>query len=87
MAPRGPGRGVSALLLALIHRSAWKGYSPKFICSIVHISGPIGSETANRPAPAPAANPYMFWWCIKMRGYEWGAVSTTPRTWGCAGEG
>jgi hypothetical protein len=53
--------------------------SPKFICSIVHISGLIGSETANRPAPAPAANPYMFWCRIKMLCSEWEAVRTTLR--------
>jgi hypothetical protein len=33
----GPGLlRVLALLLALIHPSAWKGYSPKFACRILH---------------------------------------------------
>jgi hypothetical protein len=58
--------------------------SPKFEYRILHIPGPIGSETANRPSPGPAANPYMFWCRIKMRGYEWEAVKTTPRMWECA---
>jgi hypothetical protein len=29
----------------------------------------------------------MFWWCIKMGGYEWEAVRTTPRMWGWQDEG
>ena len=28
--------GAPALLLTLIHRSAWKGNSPKFLCSILY---------------------------------------------------
>src|SRR5215212_10135363 len=62
------------------------GFSPKSGCRIVHIPAPIGSETANRPDPAPGTNPYMFWWGIKMRGYEWEAVRRTPRMRKCAGQ-
>ena len=59
--------------------------SPKLVCRMLHIPGPIGSETANRPGPAPGANPYMFWCRIKMLCSEWEAVRTTPRMWECAG--
>ena len=77
--------GPIGVRLCAIHPSAWKGYSAKFGCTMLHISGPIGSETANRPGPAPGANPYMFWCRIKMHCSEWEAVRTTPRMWECAG--
>src|SRR5215203_3505245 len=50
-----PGRGLaaSALLLALIHPSAWKGNSPKFACRISHETA---SECPRKPRiPAPTA--------------------------------
>src|SRR3954451_10769022 len=34
-----------------IHRSAWKGYSPKSTCRILHSSGPKESETAGSVDP------------------------------------
>jgi hypothetical protein len=29
-----------------IQRSAWKGYSPKLVCSILHTPGPAASENS-----------------------------------------
>ena len=71
--------------LRLFSKQFRKGNSPKFVCRIVHTPGPIGSKTANRPGPAPGANPYMFWCRIKMRCREWEAARMTPRMWECAG--
>ncbi len=31
-----------------IHRSAWKGYSPKFACRILHLAGPMRPETPDQ---------------------------------------
>src|SRR5215213_1652316 len=50
---RAPHKATLALLLALIHRSAWKGYSPKFAgteFSEVPFDGVL--ESRHRPAPA-----------------------------------
>jgi len=35
-----PGPGMLTLTSPLIHRSAWKGYSPKFRCRILHRKPP-----------------------------------------------
>src|SRR5215211_9419418 len=50
-----------------IHRSAWKGYSPKFVCSIMHSPGPIGPEIARLAFPATPRGHYMLWVRIKMQ--------------------
>jgi hypothetical protein len=38
-------RTAAPLARCAIHRSAWKGNSPKFACSIPHSLGPLGRET------------------------------------------
>jgi hypothetical protein len=39
------GRSITPWpLFPLIHPSAWKGNSPKLVCSILHTPGPTGSE-------------------------------------------
>ncbi len=53
--------------IRIIHRSAWKRDSRKFIYRILHNLGPIGLETADRPGRVPNPKPYILWWCIKMR--------------------
>ena len=40
---------ASILPYASIQRSAWKVNSQKFVCRMLHIPVPIGSETANSP--------------------------------------
>ena len=42
---------VPALLLAVIHRSAWNRYSPKFISKILHSPTPIPPESPIPGAP------------------------------------
>jgi hypothetical protein len=69
------GKGVGVLAFGTsrrsIHRSAWKRNSRKLVCSIPHTPVPQGRRTANRSGPAPAAEPYILWWCIKIRCSEW----------------
>ena len=48
-----------ALLNALIHRSAWKEYSAKFVCKIVHSSGPWGRDTDPSSGPTHPSQHYM----------------------------
>src|SRR5215218_5991618 len=66
-------------LLALIHRSAWKGYSPKFVCRILHIHSPKTPETPDNFGPAPIGHHYMLWCCIKFRLCPVKYVNCLPR--------
>ena len=65
--PRGMGR--------LIHRSAWKGYSPNVRCSILHNSPRSRLKTTHRPSPAPVANHFISRRRIKMHRDGWNASS------------
>jgi hypothetical protein len=56
-----------ALLNALIHRSAWKGYSRKFGCKIVHNTGPMRALRHIPDVGKHTRRRYMLWWRIKMR--------------------
>jgi hypothetical protein len=51
---------------SLIHPSAWKENSPKFVCRILHNPDPTGTKMPDNPAPAPYADPHMLWSRIKM---------------------
>ena len=42
-----------------IHLSAWKGYSRKFDCRILHIHSPKTPETPDSLDPAPIGHHYM----------------------------
>jgi hypothetical protein len=57
----------SGLFFAIIHRSAWKRNSRKFVSKILHSPGPMGPATLDSPGPVPNPKPYMLWWCIKIR--------------------
>jgi hypothetical protein len=59
--------GNSALLPALIHRNAWKGSSPKSVCSIAHSPVPTEPRTPYNPVLGTKAETYMSWRRIKMR--------------------
>jgi hypothetical protein len=54
---RSRGLTASALSLALIHRSAWKGNSPKFACTIVHKSVPGCPRKSGISAPLARGRP------------------------------
>jgi hypothetical protein len=54
------------LLLALIHRSAWKGNSAKSICRIVHRISSLAEESPSEANPRKGTNHNVFWWWIKI---------------------
>jgi hypothetical protein len=54
-------------LLTLIHPSAWKGSSPKFICRILYSSCPSGQGSVSLPDPMHSSRHYILWCWIKMR--------------------
>ena|SRR5215217_2642939 len=67
------GRGVAApaLLLALIHRSAWNGDSRKFISKILHRGAPVplkspSPDTPRSPSPVPLVTPMDRYACVWM---------------------
>jgi hypothetical protein len=49
--------GTSAVLLTLIHRRAWKGNSPKFVCRILHSPSPTPLESPPPGTPHPRGFP------------------------------
>jgi hypothetical protein len=65
-----PARNLPGLLLSFIHRSAWKEYSPKFVCRILHNTGPMRTLRHIPDVGKHTRQPYMLWWRIKMRGCE-----------------
>ena len=76
MALEGLGRYASALLLALIHPTSWKGNSRKSICRILHKITGLGTEggdfsVRNRRATLYLAVPYKDAApCIALEGNE-----------------
>ena len=75
---RPPSRGRSYLggiapavlrgLASPIHRSAWKGNSAKFPCSILHRFRPSERRNRTYPGPMHPSRYYMLWPWIDMRG-------------------
>jgi hypothetical protein len=59
-----------ALLNALIHRSAWKGYSAKFRYEILHNTGPMRALRHIPDVGEHTRRHYMLWQRIKMRRCE-----------------
>jgi hypothetical protein len=67
---KGRGYYTSALLLASIHPSAWKGNSRKSISRILHSPGAVTPETHDGADPTNSSQDYMLWCCIEMQSGE-----------------
>ena len=58
---------ASALPHALIHPSAWKDNSPKYISTILNMPLCRGEGTPHGPTPMHGSQHKMLWCCIDMR--------------------
>ena len=67
-----------AVVLALIHRSAWKWNSPKFICRIAHRSPSERREDGFLGPPRHVSEIYILWWCMKMQAEEYSGCGERP---------
>src|SRR5215218_1593442 len=65
--PRGAKTTLASSHAGLIHPSAWKWNSRKFISKILHSPSPKGLETADSLGLIPNLQPYILWCCINMR--------------------
>ena len=74
---RGPG---FAGPLPTIHPSAWKGYSPKSRCSVLHTGTPGCVQGRVEAEPRHTGNHYLWWWRVDMHARGCTVVDAPPIT-------